>query len=963
MSDDPFAADGGGEERDAPPVEADEEGPFGTNVGDDAAAEDPAEDDGQQQGDGDEDPFGAVVVGGDDGDDGAEEAADEEGQDAQPYGDDGDANPFGDVVGGDDEQDDDAEQYGGDDGDEAEEYGNRKSFHEDAFNAFTKDDDYADQFGIDAAFVDEEEGTHSVASSEQAKDDEEQEAAIEIVDEAEAEEPEEEKTYEEWEAATWRKRIFSIWEPSITEHMEQPPVPTAITWSYHSLYLVVLLANGFANVANTYTDAPVSGSILTSIKTVAACMFIFDLVTRAPLVSGRRYLFALALDALTSISEVILLTSGDMGFNEINYIPPLRSTRVFLFTGLFVRTETFRDINLAIRTVVESFRSLLVFIVLVIIGLLMYSTFVYLAERGEWNSEEQRWYRECHPFLSVCKGYELSPFQSIPDSMWLIIQSMTTVGYGDVTPTSTIGRVVTGCAIISGVFVIAFPAMVLIGNLDQSRRDFFASQEREELERNYRNREEEAKLEAEAATDFGRTENSRTFNGTGRYTRTNTSKSGGSDDDNEDDDDESESESEDGLAYEPSSKMLLYGIQSDMMSTYARAADLQAGASRRDFAVVTTSFEFMGDDSREVTRNPKGVWTYEPIFQLLTSPDDGLPLLSNVFAHHKEGAGKTYTAQLTLVIDDPEAQALASEAAERVDPEAPEPMAHAAPIFGLDVTFQRPVLDVIMRRRVTTGRIHEHTIPLSIEIVPTATASRAELLESVRRSIAKASLMIKYNKQPITSATWVKNVPVTSVMLSTTPFIQDLRAIAINIAPREYWPEKLRTGANEHARQRRNIAYISAHHLSALVYPIYKKVVSSSYVLRNITDFTETVASMIKLHCREVRKHDVPTPLRSCIYQADHLSDHERLYEVDVDYFRTIDWPLGTVPCEYSERLVKTELKPVRIAASCQFHQPVIANLEEFLRENVNEGDDESEADHDSPYPGKTHHTDFDAFA
>jgi hypothetical protein len=712
-------------------------------------------------------------------------------------------------------------------------------------------------------------------------------------------------------------KLFSILEPSITENMEQPPVPRGCSVAYHSVYLVILLANSFANVAGTYRHEPVPPLILSFIKTVAAIMFVFDLLVRTPLIASRRYVPALLLDLITSISEVILLTAGDMGVVEINYIPPLRATRVFLFTGLFIRTETFRDINLAIRTVVESLRSLLVFVVLVVIGLLMFSTFVYLSERGDWNSDEQRWYRECHPFLSVCKGFELSPFQSIPDSMWLIIQSMTTVGYGDVTPTSTLGRLVTGVAIISGVFVIAFPSMVLIGNLDQSRRDFFAQQERTELEKEYK--ETEAELEAGAAerTTDGRP----TTVGTG-LERTNATGFGATNMTSENDDSDEER-----VEFVPTRRAMLFGVLGDKA--------LKKAVSRIDFGTCRPAiFAFMGDGSREVTRHPKGYWTYEPIFQILTDPEDNLPLLSNIMPN-PEGGG--FVGVITLIVDDPEAQALAVAAVEQLDPDSAEPMCHASPVYGLDVTFKRPVPDVILKRRVTTGLIHDHTVPITLELMQTESGSPLEFIASVRRALARAQLVLKYNRQPVTSATWIKNVPITSVMLSTTPFIQDLRAIAINIAPREYWGTSGRHAANQYARTRRNVAYITRRHLLILVYPIYKKVTTPSYVLRNVTDFIETVANIVRLHCREVRKHDVPVELQRCIYQGDSLGDFERLYEVDVDYFRTIDWPLGTVPCEYNERMMKRELI-VRVGDSAKHDQPVLADLDAFRRADVNEG-------------------------
>merc|ERR1711916_9557 len=99
--------------------------------------------------------------------------------------------------------------------------------------------------------------------------------------------------------------------------------------------------------------------------------------------------------------------------------------------------------------------------------------------------------------------------------------------------------------------------------------------------------------------------------------------------------------------------------------------------------------------------------------QVLQDPADGLPLLSNVVP--APGVDGAFIGVITLIIDDPEAQALASEAVEKVmDESQDEPMVLAEGIFGLDVTFKRPVPNVLLRRRVTTGVINDHTVPIML---------------------------------------------------------------------------------------------------------------------------------------------------------------------------------------------------------------------------------------------------------
>ena len=52
-------------------------------------------------------------------------------------------------------------------------------------------------------------------------------------------------------------------------------------------------------------------------------------------------------------------------------------------------------------------------------------------------------------------------FGSIPDAMWWGIATFTTVGYGDVTPVTPLGRLLGGCVAILGIAMFAIPAGVL----------------------------------------------------------------------------------------------------------------------------------------------------------------------------------------------------------------------------------------------------------------------------------------------------------------------------------------------------------------------------------------------------------------------------------------------------------------------------------------------------------------------
>jgi voltage-gated potassium channel len=59
-------------------------------------------------------------------------------------------------------------------------------------------------------------------------------------------------------------------------------------------------------------------------------------------------------------------------------------------------------------------------------------------------------------------------FTSIPVAMWWAIETLTTVGYGDIVPATVLGRIIGGCVSIIGIGTLAlFSGLITVGFLDQ----------------------------------------------------------------------------------------------------------------------------------------------------------------------------------------------------------------------------------------------------------------------------------------------------------------------------------------------------------------------------------------------------------------------------------------------------------------------------------------------------------------
>ena len=60
---------------------------------------------------------------------------------------------------------------------------------------------------------------------------------------------------------------------------------------------------------------------------------------------------------------------------------------------------------------------------------------------------------------TVCVG-----FTSIPQGMWWAVQTLTSLGYGDFTPTTVLGKLCGSACAVSGVLVMALPIPIVVDN-------------------------------------------------------------------------------------------------------------------------------------------------------------------------------------------------------------------------------------------------------------------------------------------------------------------------------------------------------------------------------------------------------------------------------------------------------------------------------------------------------------------
>lgn len=125
---------------------------------------------------------------------------------------------------------------------------------------------------------------------------------------------------------------------------------------------------------------------------------------------------------------------------EIMFI--LRIIRMF---RIFHLVKHYQALKVLVYSLKASLQELLMLFIFLLIGMLVFSTMIYYAERKDATSPGDM-------------------FPTIPMGFWWSIITMTTVGYGDVYPKTPIGCIVgTACA-VSGVLLVALTIPVISNN-------------------------------------------------------------------------------------------------------------------------------------------------------------------------------------------------------------------------------------------------------------------------------------------------------------------------------------------------------------------------------------------------------------------------------------------------------------------------------------------------------------------
>ncbi|KAK0220511.1 hypothetical protein IW262DRAFT_1030404 [Armillaria fumosa] len=253
--------------------------------------------------------------------------------------------------------------------------------------------------------------------------------------------------------------IHPPWKRDLHALLEQP-TSSAGAFLIHILMTFLIVTSAIVTVMET---VPAFHSISTRVwfgfETSLVALFTVEYIARCVAWSGSwmsllRWMASFygiidVLSVLPYYIEIILQqdTSVFFRFSILRMFRLLRVFRPFKYNHTILLT-----IEVMFLSVRRSQHALLAIGFFVIMLMTIFSTLLYFIERGTWDTTLETF---------VNSDGDTTQFASIPAAAWFVIVTISTVGYGEITPRSFLGRLVTLPLLVFGLLLIALPSFVL----------------------------------------------------------------------------------------------------------------------------------------------------------------------------------------------------------------------------------------------------------------------------------------------------------------------------------------------------------------------------------------------------------------------------------------------------------------------------------------------------------------------
>lgn len=209
-----------------------------------------------------------------------------------------------------------------------------------------------------------------------------------------------------------------------------------------ALFLAILVSVILTMLSSVSAIREAHGALLMGLNTAFTLLFTIEYGVRL-YCAPRRFAYARSFFGVVDLLAVLPFYIGLFvpGTRFLDVIKVLRMLRIFRVLKM---AQYVGEANLLMNALVSSRRKIGIFLVAVMTIVVILGSLMYVIE-GEANG-----------------------FTSIPRSVYWAIVTLTTVGYGDISPQTNLGQALSACIMIIGYSIIAVPTGIITAELGRS---------------------------------------------------------------------------------------------------------------------------------------------------------------------------------------------------------------------------------------------------------------------------------------------------------------------------------------------------------------------------------------------------------------------------------------------------------------------------------------------------------------
>lgn len=237
---------------------------------------------------------------------------------------------------------------------------------------------------------------------------------------------------------------------------------------WNVLVIGAIITSSVTSIGSSSSDW--NDDIVTIIEEAVAAVLTLEVVGRIISVKSR---VVLSKNWLTWIDVLAILPfylnlflSQELG--SVQALQILRILRVLRVLRLLKLGRYMKFLKVFSVTIQRSFEAILLLFFFIVLLSIIFGTLISIIEQGTFDQESGNYLRS---------DGSISPFQSIPAGMYWSITTLTTVGYGDLTPVEPAGRAIANIVMVTGLIIFALPLAVVGSNFQAAFESYRMNEE------------------------------------------------------------------------------------------------------------------------------------------------------------------------------------------------------------------------------------------------------------------------------------------------------------------------------------------------------------------------------------------------------------------------------------------------------------------------------------------------------